>query len=271
MTEIPYQTSVEVIGQKVAELVNDRKIDGIRDVRNESAGDTQRLVLELRRDANANVVLNQLWKHTPMQTNFAVNMLALVDGTPRLLSLDRALLVYVHHQVEVVRRRTEFRLKKAKEREHIVEGLVKALDMIDAIIALIRGAADVETARAGLLAAPFEFTEIQANFILDMQLRRLTQLEGKKLRDELADLRKTIKDLESILKSKAKLNAVIKSELTELRDKYGDARRTRLTVDTGEIDVLDLIEDEEVVVVLTRKGYIKTVAVGRVPSPGPRW
>ena len=205
-------------------------------------------------------MLNQLWKHTPMQTNFAVNMLALVDGTPRLLSLDRALLVYVAHQVEVVRRRTEHRLKKAREREHIVEGLVKALDMIDAIIALIRGAADAETARAGLLAAPFEFSEVQANFILDMMLRRLTQLEGQKLREELAELRNTIKELESILKSKAKLNGVIKTELTELRDKYGDARKTRLTADSGEIDVLDLIDDEEVVVVLTKKGYIKTVA-----------
>ena len=260
VTQVPYQTSVEVIGQKIAELVNERKIEGVRDVRNESAGDNQRLVVELRPDANANVVLNQLYKHTPMQTNFAVNMLALVDGVPRLLSLDRALLVYVAHQVEVVRRRTEFRLKKARDREHIVEGLVKALDMIDAIIALIRGAADVETARAGLVAKPFEFTEIQANYILDMQLRRLTQLEGQKLRDELAELRAQIKELESILKSKAKLNGVIKTELTELRDKYGDKRKTRLMADVGEIDVLDLIEDEEVVVVLTKKGYIKTVA-----------
>jgi DNA gyrase subunit A len=260
VTQVPYQTSVEVIGQKIAELVNERKIEGVRDVRNESAGDKQRLVVELRPDANPNVVLNQLYKHTPMQTNFAVNMLALVDGTPRLLSLDRALLVYVAHQVEVVRRRTEFRLKKARDREHIVEGLVKALDMIDAIIALIRGAADVETARAGLIATPFEFTEIQANYILDMQLRRLTQLEGQKLRDELGELREQIKELESILKSKAKLNGVIKSELTELRDKYGDSRKTRLMADVGEIDVLDLIEDEEVIVVLTKKGYIKTVA-----------
>lgn len=260
VTEVPYQTSVEVIGQKIAELVNERKIDGVRDVRNESAGNRNRLVVELRRDANANVVLNQLYKHTPMQTSFAANMLALVDGVPRLLSLDRALLVYVNHQIEVVRRRTEFRLRKARDREHIVEGLVKALDMIDAIIALIRGAADVDTARAGLMAKPFEFSEIQANYILDMQLRRLTQLEGKKLRDELAELRALIKELEGILKSKAKLLGVIKKELGELRDKYGDDRRTRLTADTGEIDVLDLIEDEEVVVVLTKKGYIKTVA-----------
>jgi DNA gyrase subunit A len=260
VTEVPYQTSVEVIGQKIAELVNDRRIEGVRDVRNESAGDERRLVIDLRRDANPNVVLNQLYKHTPMQTSFAANMLALVDGVPRLLSLDRALLVYVNHQIEVLRRRTEYRLRKARDREHIVEGLVKALDMIDAIIALIRGAADVDTARAGLMTKPFEFTEVQANYILDMQLRRLTQLEGKKLRDELEELRAVIKELESILKSKTKLRNVIKKELTALRDKYGDDRRTRLTADSGDIDVLDLIQDEEVVVVLTKKGYIKTVA-----------
>src|ERR1700730_6712746 len=177
VTKVPYQTSVEVIGQKIAELVNDRKIEGIRDVRNESAGVTNRLVVELRRDANANVVLNQLYKHTPMQTSFAVHLLGLVEAVPRLLSLDQAILVYVVHQMEVVTRRTEFRLRKAKQREHIVEGLCKALDMLDAVIALIRAAADVETARAGLMAEPFVFTEIQANHILDMQLRRLTALE----------------------------------------------------------------------------------------------
>ena len=260
VTNVPYQTSVEVIGQKIAELVNDRKIEGIRDVRNESAGVTNRLVVELRRDANANVVLNQLYKHTPMQTSFAVHMLALVEGVPRLLSLDQAILVYVAHQMEVVTRRTEFRLRKAKAREHIVEGLCRALDMLDAVITLIRAAADVETARAGLMAKPFEFSEIQANHILDMPLRRLTALERQKLIDELKELRDTIKDLESILKSKPKLRKVIKDELITLRDKYGDDRRTRLTADTGEIDLLDLIEDEEVVVVLTKSGYIKTVA-----------
>ena len=260
VTQVPYQTSVEVIGQRIAELVNDRKLEGIRDVRNESSGDTHRLVVELRRDANANVVLNQLYKATPMQTNFAVNMLALVDGVPRVLSLDRAILVYVNHQIEVVTRRTQYRLRRAEERAHIVEGLVKALDMIDAVIELIRGAADVEAARTGLMAKPFGFSEIQANYILDMQLRRLTQLEGKKLRDELAELEATIAELQSILKSKPKLRKVIKDELLAIREKYGDDRRTRLTVDTGEIDVLDLIQDEEVVVVLTKKGYIKTVA-----------
>ncbi len=260
VTEVPYQTSVEVIGQKIAELVNERKLEGIRDVRNESAGVTNRLVVELRRDANANIVLNQLYKHTPMQTSFAAHMLALVDGIPRLLSLDQALLVYVAHQMEVVTRRTEYRLRRAREREHIVEGLCRALDMLDAVIKLIRGAADVETARAGLMAKPFEFSEIQANHILDMPLRRLTALERQKLVDELAELRGTISELESILKSKPKLRKVIKDELVALRDRYGDDRRTRLTADTGDLDVLDLIEDEEVVVVLTKGGYIKTVA-----------
>jgi DNA gyrase subunit A len=260
VTEVPYQTSVEVIGQKIAELVNERKVEGVKDVRNESAGDTTRLVIELRRDANPQVVLNQLYKHTPMQTNFPVHMLALVDGVPKLLNLAQAILVYVAHQVEVVRRRTQYRVERAREREHIVEGLVRALDMIDAIIELIRGAADVDEARAGLMAKPFGFSEIQANFILDMQLRRLTQLEGQKLRDELAELQERIKELESILRSKKKLNTVITNELGELRERHGTERRTRITADVGELDALDLIEDEEVIVVLSKKGYIKTVA-----------
>jgi len=260
VTEVPYQTSVEVIGQKIAELVNERKVEGIRDVRNESSGDTTRLVIDLRKDANPQIVLNQLYKHTPMQTNFAINMLALVDGVPRTLSLDRAVVVYVAHQIEVVTRRTQYRLRRAKEREHILEGLVRALDMIDEVIELIRGAADVDTARAGLIAKPFSFSEIQANFILDMQLRRLTQLEGTKLREELDELRNVIKELESILKSKKKLHQVIKDELGQIRDQFGDDRRTKVTKDVGELDVLDLIEDEEVIVVLSRKGYVKTVA-----------
>ena len=260
VTEVPYQTSVEVIGQKVAELVNERRVDGIRDVRNESSGNTLRLVIELKRDANPQVVLNQLYKHTPMQTTFPVHMLALVDGVPRLLSLDRAVVVYIAHQVEVVTRRTEFRLRKTKERAHVIEGLVKALDMLDAVIALIRGADDVDTARTGLMAEPFSFTEIQANHILDMPLRRLTALERKKLHDELEELLEAIKELESILKSKTKLRGVIKKELAGIRDRYGDDRRTKITFDTGDLDVLDLIEDEEVVVVLSKKGYVKAVA-----------
>jgi len=259
VTEVPFQTSVETIGTTIARLVNEKRIEGIRDVRNESSGDTVRLVVELKRDANPQVVLNQLWKHTPMQTNFAVHMLALVDGVPRLLNLAQALGVYVEHQREVVRRRSEHRLGKARDRAHIVEGLLRALEVIDAIIALIRGSADTETARAGLMAEPFSFTEVQANHILDMQLRRLAQLEHQKLRDEHEELRRTIAELEAILGDPKKLDGVIKTELGELREKYADARRTEVILDTGEIEDLDLIQDEEVVVVLTHKGYVKTV------------
>jgi len=260
ITQVPYQTSVEAIGQRIAELVNDRKLDGIRDVRNESAGVTNRLVIELRKAANVNVVINQLYKLTQLQSTFSVNMLALVDGVPRLLTLDQSIRVYLEHQVEVVTRRTQYRLRRAQEREHIVEGLVKALAAIDAIIKLIKAAADVEAARKGLMAKPFAFSEIQANYILDMQLRRLTQLEGEKLRKELAELQEQIKALQSILQSKEELEGVIKTELIATKEKFANPRRTKLIADTGELDVLDLIDDEEVVVVLTKNGYIKTVA-----------
>ena len=260
VTQVPYQTSVEVIGQKLAELVNDRRIEGIRDIRNESSGDTIRLVVDLKRDANSQVVLNQLYKHTPMQTNFPVHMLALVDGVPRLLNLAQALTVYVEHQRVVVTRRTQFRLRRAQDRAHIVEGLLRALDMIDEIIALIRGSEDVGVARAALMEAPFSFSEIQANHILDMQLRRLAQLEHLKLRQEFEELAATIADLEAILRSDERLREVVKTELGEVRAKYADERRTQITFDTGDLDVLDLIEDEEVVVVLSKKGYVKTVA-----------
>ncbi len=260
VSEVPYQTSVEVIGAKIADLVNERKIEGIRDVRNESAGDSVRLVVELKRDANAQVVLNQLYKHTPMQSNFAVHLLALVDGVPRLLNLRSALQVFVDHQVVVITRRTEYRLRKARDRAHIVEGLVRALDSIDEIIALIRGSEDTDAARQGLMAKPFEFSETQANHILDMQLRRLAQLEGQKLRDELADLQKQITEFEAILASDQLKLEVISGELAEVREKFANERRTEITLDTGDIADLDLIEDEEVVVVLSAKGYVKTVA-----------
>src|SRR5690349_22794265 len=221
VTEVPYQTSVEVIGQKIAELVNDRRIEGIRDVRNESAGDTVRLVVELKRDANAQVVLNQLYKHTPMQSSFAANMLALVDGVPRLLTLQRALEVYVAHQIEVVTRRSEFRLKKARGRAHIVEGLLRALDQIDAVIALIRGSESADAAKQAFMVAPFEFSEEQATHILDMQLRRLAALERQRLRDEYDELQTTIAELEAILADPQRLRGVIKDELIAIRDKYG--------------------------------------------------
>jgi DNA gyrase subunit A len=268
VTEVPYQTSVEVIGQKVAELVNDRKVDGIRDVRNESAGDTVRLVIDLKRDANAQVVLNQLYKHTPMQTNFAAHMLALVDGVPRLLTLAHALNVYVGHQIEVITRRSEFRLKKARDRAHVVEGLLRALDMIDAIINLIRGSESADAARTALMADPFAFTEVQAGYILDLQLRRLAALERQRLRDEFDELQATIRELEAILADEQKLRGVIKDELGEIRHKYGDDRRTQITTDPGELADLDLIEDEELVVQLSHRGYVKTVPVDQFRTQG---
>ena len=244
VTEVPYQTSVEVIGQKIAELVNDRRIEGIRDVRNESAGDTVRLVVELKRDANAQVVLNQLYKHTPMQSSFAANVLALVDGVPRLLGLVQALTVYVAHQVEVVTRRSEFRLGKLRDRSHVLEGLLKALDMIDAIITLIRNSESAETAKAELMAAPFEFSEVQATYVLDMPLRRLAALERQKVRDEYDETQVKIAELEAILGDEQRLREVIKEELGEVREKYGDDRRTEITTDYGDLADLDLIEDE---------------------------
>ena len=260
VTEVPYQTSVESIGSKIEELVRERRIEGIRDARNESSRAGTRLVIDLKRDANAQVVLNMLYKHTPMQTSFGVIMLALMDGAPKVLNLAEALNAYVAHQINVVRRRTEYRLRKARDRAHIVEGLLRALDMLDEVIALIRGSADVDTARAGLMAAPFEFSEIQANHILDMPLRRLTGLERQKLIDEFAELNATIAELESILGDDAKLRGVIKTELAEIRDKFGNDRRSQITFDPGDLDTLDLIDDDEVVVTLSKGGYIKTVA-----------
>jgi DNA gyrase subunit A len=268
VTDVPYQTSVEAIGTKIADLVSERKLEGIRDVRNETSRGEYRLVIDLKRDANAQVVLNQLYKHTPMQTSFGVNMLALVDGVPKVLNLKEALEHYIAHQVEVITRRTQFRLDKARDRAHIVEGLLRALDAIDEIIALIRGSESADAARSGLMAKPYEFSEIQANHILDMQLRRLAQLEHQKLKDEYEELAATIKELESILASDSKLRGVIKDEIGEVREKFADERRTQITFDSGNLEDLDLIEDEEVVVVLSHKGYVKTVAADAFRKQG---
>jgi DNA gyrase subunit A len=268
VTEIPYQTSVEGIERKIADLVNNRELDGVRGLRNESAKGKTKLVIELKKDANSLVTLNNLYKHTPLQTSFGVNMLALVDGVPRTLNLADALTGYVGHQIDVVTRRSEYRLRKAKERDHIVEGLLRALDVIDQIIALIRGSEDTDAARQGLMAKPFEFTEIQANHILDMPLRRLAQLEQQKLKDEHEELQATIKELEGILADDAKLRAVIKEELGAVKAEFAEERRSKITLDTGELDDLDFIEDEEVVVVLSNKGYIKTVDVDAFRKQG---
>jgi DNA gyrase subunit A len=268
VTELAYQTSAGSIATKIRDLVDARDLDGVRDVNDESAQGRTRLVVHVKRDANANVLLNNLYKHTPLQTSFGVNTVALVDGIPRTLNLRDALVAYVNHQVEVIRRRTEFRLGKARDRAHIVEGLIKALDMIDAIVALIRGSADRPAAREGLMAAPFAFSEIQANHILDMTLGRLTRLGRSELEEEMAQLRQTIADLESILADEAKLRGVIKEEIGEIREKFATPRRSQIVFDPGDLGVEDLIEDEELVVTMTRAGYIKAVQAGAFRTQG---
>jgi len=268
VTELPYQTSVEVIEMKIAELVKAGELEGISRTQNDSAGRKSRLVIELKRDANANVVLNNLYKHTPMQTSFGVNVVALVDGVPRTLNLAQALGHYVAHQVEVVTRRSRFRLAKARDRAHIVEGLLRAIDMLDAVIATIRGSEDRAAARDALMAEPFRFTEVQANHILDMTLGRLTRLGRTELQEEMERLRATIAELEAILADEGKLRGVIASELGEIRAAHADERRTRITHDPGDLGVEDLIEDEEVVITMTRAGYIKSVQAGAFRTQG---
>jgi DNA gyrase subunit A len=259
VTEFAYQTSVEVVEKKIADLVKAGDLDGITRTQNDSAGRQTRLVIELKRDANANVVLNNLYKHTPMQVSFGVNTVALVDGVPRTLNLAQALGAYLAHQVEVVTRRSEFRLAKARDRAHIVEGLLKAIEMLDAVIETIRNSDDRPAARQALMATPFSFSEEQANHILDMTLGRLTRLGRSELEEEMAKLRVTIAELEAILADPQKLRGVISAELKEIKDKYADTRRTRITNDPGEMGIEDLVEDEELVVTMTRAGYIKSV------------
>jgi DNA gyrase subunit A len=272
VSELPYQASPAAILTKVAELADSRELDGIADANDESAGNTTKLVFKLKRDANANVVLNNLYKHTSLQTSFGVNMVALVDGVPRTLNLVQMLQAYIEHQVEVITRRSQHRLDKARARAHIVEGLIKALDMIDAIIALIRGSDDKPAARAGLMAEPFSFSEVQAEHILDMTLSRLTRLGRTELDNEMAKLRETITELESILNDPVKLRTVIKTEMGEIREKFATPRKCEITFDPGDLNNLDLIDDEELVVTLSAKGYVKTVAADafRTQSRGGR-
>jgi DNA gyrase subunit A len=268
VTELPYQVSPSGVLAKIKDLVDAGELTGIADINNASAGDDIRLEIRLKRDAPALVILNNLYKRTPLQTNFAVNTVALVDGVPRTLNLVQALQAYVDHQIDVIRRRSEHRLEKARARAHIVEGLLKAIDMIDAIIALIRGSEDRAEAREGLMGEGFEFSEIQANHILDMPLGRLTRLGRQELDKELGELKATITELEAILADKGKLLGVIKDELGEIRDAHATPRMTQLTHDPGEIDLEDLIDDEELVVTLSAKGYVKTVAADAFRTQG---
>jgi DNA gyrase subunit A len=264
--------SVESIEEKIYDLVKNGDVDGISAVQNDSAGRKARLVVKLKRDANANVVLNKLYKNTSLQTTFAVNMLALVDGVPRTLNLAQVLTHYIAHQVEVLTRRTQFRLRKAEARAHIVEGLLKAIDMLDLVIAAIRGSDDRGAARIALMAAPFDFSEEQANHILDMTLGRLTRLGRSELEDEMAKLRETIAELQSILASDVKLRGVIATEMTAIRDKYANERLTQIVNDPGELGMEDLIDDEDIVITMTQAGYVKSVAADafRVQGRGGR-
>jgi DNA gyrase subunit A len=268
VTEFPYEVSVESIVGKIYDLVKNGDLDGIAAVQNDSAGRQARLVIRLKRDANANVVLNKLYKNTSLQTTFAVNMLALVDGVPRTLNLAQALTHYIAHQVDVVTRRTQFRLRKAESRAHIVEGLLRAIDMLDQVIATIRGSDDRPAARVALMAAPFSFSEEQANHILDMTLGRLTRLGRSELEEEMTKLRETITELRSILASDVKLRGVIADELSVVRGKYANDRVTQIVNDPGELGVEDLIQDEEIVLTITRAGYVKSVAADAFRTQG---
>ena len=259
VTEIPYQTSVEGIEEKIADAVDRKVIEGIRELRNESAKGKTRFVIELKRDAPANVVLNNLYKHSPLQSSFAVNMVALVDGIPRTLNLRDALVAYVDHQRDVVTRRSEYRLRQAKDRAHIVEGLIRALDLIDEIIALVRNSDDRASALIGLQAEPLSFSDRQSNHILDMQLGRLTRLGRTRLEEELLELSNRITDLESILGDETNLRLVIKEELLEVRGEHDTPRRSQITFDMGDMEIEDLIDDVPVVITLSKGGYIKAV------------
>ena len=268
VTEVPYQTSVDQIARKTAELVERGDLTGLREIRNESAKGNTRLVFELKRDANSLVVLNNLYKYTPMQTTFSVNMVALVDGIPRTLNLREMLVAYVEHQREVVRRRSEYRLQKAKDRAHIVEGLLRALDLIDEIIAAIRASEDRGEARQRLMGEGFEFSEAQANFILDMQLGRLTRLARIELETELEGLQETISYLEGLLADQALLDQVIKDEMNAVADEFATPRQTILVRDPGELDIEDLIDDEDLVVTLSSSGYVKSVSIEEFRTQG---
>jgi DNA gyrase subunit A len=268
VTELPYQVSPNAVLNKIRDLVEAREIEGIADLNDESAKGQLRLVIKLKKDAPALVILNNLYKRTPLQTNFAVNTVALVDGVPRTLNLRDALQAYVGHQIEVITRRSEHRLEKARQELHINEGLLKALDMIDQVIAAIRSSEDTAAARTTLMAAPFEFSEIQAQYILDMPLRRLTRLARAELEEKIAELRQTIAELEAILADDARLRGVIKDELGSIKEKFSQPRRSQITFDIGDLDIEDLIEDEELVVTMSAKGYVKTVAADAFRTQG---
>ena len=256
VSEIPYQVNKARLIENIADLVKDKRIEGISDIREESDRDGMRIVIELRKDANAQVVLNLLYKHTQLQTSNGIILLALVDGEPKVLNLKECIHYYIEHQKEVIVRRTRYDLNKAEERAHIVAGLVLALANIDEVIAIIKQSADKNVACEKLMQA-FELTDKQANAILEMRLQRLTSLEVEKLQEELAQLERTIADLKDILGNEQRVFDIIKTDLCAIRDGYPSERKTELSYDYGEIDVEVLIEEEEVVISMTHSGYVK--------------
>jgi len=256
ITSIPFRVNKADLQEKIANLVREKKIEGIREMRDESTDDI-RVVIELKVGAQPQTVLNKLYKHTQLEDTFHYNMVALVDGVPQTLSLKSILEEYIKHRAEVIKRRTQYDLSKAQAREHILLGLKKALDHIDKIIKLIRAAKDVPTAHAALMKE-FKFSEIQAQAILDMRLQKLAGLERKKIEDELTAVQKLIKELEAILKSRAKMMGIVKKELQEVADKFGDDRRTKIVKGgVKQLSQEDLVPDDESVLVLTKGGYVK--------------
>jgi DNA gyrase subunit A len=260
VTQLPYQTSCSAIAGRIQELVDNGELDGIADVNDGSSGGKTNLTITLKRDANANVVLNNLYKQTQLQTSFGVNMVALVDGVPRQLTLIDAINGYIRHQIEVLTRRTEFRLDKAQRRLHLLEGRVKALNVIDAIIKLIRESEDAGAAKAALMAKPYEFSEVQAIDILDMQLRQLTRLSRIDLETEIAQLNEKIAEFQSILADDKKLRGVIIDEMLEIKNDFATPRVCPITFEAGEMSLEDLVDDTELVVLMTEAQYVKSVA-----------
>jgi DNA gyrase subunit A len=257
VTELPYQVNPDNLVESIATLAREGKVAGIADINDESSDRIgMRIVVTLKRDAVAKVVLNNLFKHTQLQTTFGANMLAIVDGVPRTLRLDQFIAHYVEHQVEVIVRRTRYLLKQAEERAHILRGYLKALDQLDAVIALIRNSPSSQEARVGLMEL-LEIDEVQADAILDLQLRRLAALERQRIIDEAAEIEAKIDDYNDILAKPGRQRQIIRDELTEIVDKYGDERRTRLVPYDGDVSMEDLIADEDVVVTVTRTGYAK--------------
>ena len=268
VTQLPYQTNCSAIEERIAELVESGSLTGIADVNDGSSGGKTRLIIDLKRDAVSNVVLNNLFKFTQLQTSFPVNMVALVKGVPRTINLLQALQAYVEHQVDIVTRRSEHRLGKARDRAHIVEGRIKALDVIDQIIVVVRGADDRSAARAALLAEPFLFSENQVEDILRMQLGQLTRLSRIELDTELGELRTVMAELQAILNEPAKLRGVIKTELSAIRAEFANPRRSIITFDPGDMSTEDLIEDQELVITMSKVGYVKAMPADTFRTQG---